>query len=276
MNKIIVFSDLDGTLLDARTYSFEAALPSITHLREHNIPLVLCSSKTRSEIESYRLALGNQHPFVSENGGALFIPQGYFARNLSPSGFRVAHTAHYDIVTLGTPYGVLRAALQALREEGLPVKGFGDMSAQEVAALTNLSVQEARMAKERDFDEPFVFEGDDAEIERIGAFIQSRGLAVTRGRFFHILGNNDKGMAVSILNDLYKKEFGEILTAAVGDNPNDLPMLQNVDMPFIVQKPDGSYDPLLDLPGITRADAIGPKGWNAAIEQLLSISRPSG
>lgn len=276
MQKIIIFTDLDGTLLDSHTYSFRDALPSIKLLRKNDIPLVICSSKTRSEIEYYRRNLKNQHPFISENGGGIFIPEGYFKTNSSYLKFRIVRGGKYDTVILGTPYKDLCTMIQELRKQGYPVKGFGDMTAEEVAALTNLSIHEAMMAKDRDFDEPFLFEGDDAEIQRLSKAIQSKGFTITRGRFFHILGNSDKGMAVSILSELYKEQFGEILTVAVGDSPNDLPMLKKADKPVIVQKPDGSYDPQLNLPGIIKADDIGPKGWNKAIVKLLSVFRPSG
>jgi mannosyl-3-phosphoglycerate phosphatase len=276
MRKIIIFTDLDGTLLDSHTYSFRDALPSIQLLREKDIPLVICSSKTRAEIEYYRRNLKNQHPFISENGGGIFIPKGYFKSNSSDLKFRIVRGRKYDTVILGSPYKDLSTMIQELRKQGYPVKGFGDMTAEEVAALTNLSIHEAMMAKERDFDEPFLFEGDDAEIQRLSKVIRSKGFTITRGRFFHILGNSDKGMTVSILSELYKKQFGEILTVAVGDSPNDLPMLKKVDKPVIVQKPDGSYDPQLNLPGIIKADDIGPRGWDKAIVKLLSAFRPSG
>jgi len=72
MAKIIVFTDLDGTLLHPKTYSFDAAMPALKLIKEKDIPLILCSSKTRAEIEVYRKKLDNQHPFVSENGGGIF------------------------------------------------------------------------------------------------------------------------------------------------------------------------------------------------------------
>ena len=53
MAKIIVFTDLDGTLLHPRTYSFEAAMPALKLIKEKDVPLILCSSKTRAEIEVY-------------------------------------------------------------------------------------------------------------------------------------------------------------------------------------------------------------------------------
>ena len=80
---LVVFSDLDGTLLDHDTYSFDAARPALERLRVDGVPLILCTSKTRAEIAPLRRALGNTHPFISENGGAVFIPAGYFPFALS-------------------------------------------------------------------------------------------------------------------------------------------------------------------------------------------------
>jgi mannosyl-3-phosphoglycerate phosphatase len=78
MNKVIIFTDLDGTLLDYDTYSFEKALPALQLLRERDIPLIISSSKTAKEVVFYREQLENDHPFISENGGGIFIPKDYF------------------------------------------------------------------------------------------------------------------------------------------------------------------------------------------------------
>ncbi len=56
--KLVIFTDLDGTLLDRDTYSFEPALPALRLIRQKDIPLVLSSSKTRAEIEFYRERIG--------------------------------------------------------------------------------------------------------------------------------------------------------------------------------------------------------------------------
>jgi mannosyl-3-phosphoglycerate phosphatase len=84
MKKPIIFTDLDGTLLDYSTYSFEKALPALQLLKEKDIPLIICSSKTKKEIEYYRKKLDNHHSFISENGGGIFIPKGYFGFTPSP------------------------------------------------------------------------------------------------------------------------------------------------------------------------------------------------
>jgi mannosyl-3-phosphoglycerate phosphatase len=270
MTKIVVFTDLDGTLLDHSTYSFEPALPAIQILRNQNIPLIICSSKTRKEIEYYRAKFGNDHPFVSENGGGIFIPKNYFSFEIRFDNLAVREEQDYHVITLGARYSDLRRAIESLRREGFQVKGFGDMSIRELAETANISIDEAVMAKERDFDEPFVLEGNSLQTQRLFKAIESRGFHVTRGRFYHILGNSDKGKAVSILIDLFKQQFDEIVTVAIGDSQNDIPMLREVDIPIIVQQPDGNYAIEIESPKLVRAEGIGPMGWNKAVIALVS------
>ena len=78
MTTIIIITDLDGTLLHPVSYSFEEAVVALEEVYKANIPVVLCSSKTKAEIEVYRRQMNNRDPFISENGGGIFIPEGYF------------------------------------------------------------------------------------------------------------------------------------------------------------------------------------------------------
>jgi len=269
MKKPVIFSDLDGTLLDYSNYSFEAALPALQLVKEKDIPLIICSSKTRREIEHYRKKLENSHPFISGNGGGIFIPEGYFKFNIADLGFKTEILQEYSVIRLGAQYRDLRKAIKTLQSEGFKVKGFGDMTKEEIAEITGLSIDEAIMAKERDFDEPFLFEGDEEETQKLFDAIKGKGFNYTQGKFFHIMGNSDKGRAVSILIELYKEQFGEIVTIAVGDNPNDIPMLERVDYPIIVKQPDGNYDQQIAIPNLIKADGVGPEGWNKAVLSFM-------
>lgn len=269
MRKNIVFTDLDGTLLDHYTYSFEKAIPALELLREKNIPLVLCSSKTRKEIEYYRKELANNHPFISENGGGIFIPKNYFKCKIHSPEFIVNDENDYYTIKFGAQYSDLRKTVEGLRKEGFKIKGFGDMTLKEIMEIANLSADEAEMAKERDFDEPFIFEGDATETQRLLHAIKAKGFNYALGRFFHIIGNTDKGKAVELLKGLYKKEFNEITTVALGDSSNDMPMFAAVDYPIVVQKPGGGYELKIEMPGLIKASGIGPEGWNNAIIKLI-------
>ena len=270
MPKMVVFTDLDGSLLDPLTYSFDAASEALHALQASDIPLVLASSKTRAEIEPIRFRLNHLHPFTVENGGGLYIPKGLFDFPVEETVLR----GPYQVIEIGTSYVRLRAALKEIEQRvGCPLRGFGDMSAEEVAERTGLSQQDALLAKQREYDEPFVIEGPDTVVEEVMREAGARELRCTRGgRFYHLIGGSDKGRACRLLIDCYRRQNGQrghLVTVAIGDSLNDLPMLAAVDRPILVQKPDGSYDLEVQLSNLTRAQGIGPAGWNQAVLDLL-------
>lgn len=270
MKKTILFADLDGTLLDEATYSYAAALPALSLIADGGTPLVLCSSKTRAELEAYRTRLANVHPFIAENGGGIFIPRGYFSFPVE------AEEAHeYQLIRLGTPYAEIRKQFVRLREQmHAKVRGFADMTDAEVAALTGLAEKEAILARQRDFDEPFIFDGEPDE-----AFlnaIEAADLRWTQGRIFHIMGGHDKGRAVNILMSLYNRQFGETRSIALGDRLNDLAMLKEVDQPVLVRHADGSFDSRIDMAGLLKTRLPGPAGWSEFVLELLADETEAG
>jgi mannosyl-3-phosphoglycerate phosphatase family protein len=262
---MIVFSDLDGTLLDHETYSFEAALPALQALKSQGIPLVLCSSKTRAEMLGIWLSLGLNAPFIAENGGGVFVPKEHFLA--AEPGWKPAGPG-WRMMALGKPIAEVRAAFAGFKER-FSAKGFGDLSDQAVAVLTGLSEAEAARAREREFNEPVWLPEPDQQTEAFMQAAREVGLEVTRGgRFFHLLAGGDKGKAVQKVAGLYRIYDDKLLTMALGDAPNDLPMLAQADRPVLVARPDGVHAGL-DLTGLIREPGIGPIGWNRAVLNAL-------
>jgi len=274
MPNLIVFTDLDGSLLDGTTYSYEAATPALAALREQGIPLILVSSKTRAEMELLRQHLNHRDPFIVENGGAVYIPHGLFEFPFE----RMRTRSPYQVIELGLPYHMLRDVLKQIEDVvETPLQGFGDLSVEAIMQVTGLSHAEAILAKQREYDEPYLLQGPQALIEEVCRQIVTRGLRWTRGgRLFHLMGDNDKGEAASVLLRCYYRQQrirGQvelIETVGIGDSINDAPLLAMVDYPILVQKPDGSYDPDIHLSGMIRAPGIGPVGWNEAVLELLA------
>jgi mannosyl-3-phosphoglycerate phosphatase len=260
----IIFSDLDGTLLDARTYSYEAARPALEALKQRQTPLVLCTSKTRAEVELWRDRLGNQDPFIVENGGAIYIPQGYFPFALHKARERDG----YSVIELGARYNELVETLQAAsREAGCRVLGFHDMSVAEISLRSLLPVHQAVLAKQREYDEPF--EILDSGSYRLLEAIERRGKHWTRGdRFYHIMGNNDKAEAVRRLGALYRKAFGDVVTVGVGDGWNDVKFLNAADIAIVVRS---RFDAVVKkaVPHGLVTQFPGPHGWNEAVLQMI-------
>jgi mannosyl-3-phosphoglycerate phosphatase len=266
--KVVIFTDLDGALLDRETYSFEPARPALGFIKERKIPLIFVSSKTRAEIEGYRKKLKNTDPFVSENGGAVFIPRATFSFAFSYG----RELEEYFVLELGTFYPQILRALEFIKKEtGIRIRAFHELSIKELASLSGLSREEAGLAKKREYDEPFLIEGGAKEIETVQSKIKERGLhSVWGGRFHHILGKNDKGKAVEMLKGFYVRQLEKIVTVGIGDSLNDLPMLNVVDHPiFLKGKEELSPGILSQIKNLTLAEGTGPQAWNEAILQIL-------
>lgn len=240
---LVVFSDLDGTLLDHDTYSWEAARPALGALEQINALLVLASSKTAPEIEALQLQMGlTGAPAIVENGAGL--------------------------IGMGAPlvptYAELRKALKDVPQCAL-FEGFGDMTAAEVATATGLADGAAAMAQARAFSEPGVWHGTAAQEDAFIAALARNGIAARRGGRFLTLSFG-KTKADRIEQILTK--FGPAPTLALGDAPNDVELLEAADQGVIVFNPHSTPLPLLkgEAEGhIIRTKLAGPMGWNQAV-----------
>jgi mannosyl-3-phosphoglycerate phosphatase len=273
---LLIFTDLDGTLLDHSSYSFQSALPALKTLRARNIPLIFCTSKTRTETEKIRKLTENTHPFIVENGGAVYIPNDYFTfDSQGTEEFPLKHTenAEYRIIEQGTPYARLREVLSKIQAQyPKKLKGFGDLSIEAIAKLCEFSLEDAHLAKQREYDEPFLLE-DESLTDKIQEIARQSGLQITQGgRFHHLMGANDKGQAVLRLIAIYRQKFAPIQSVALGDSLNDLSMLTAVDIPILLPKPDGRHDPTVIFDGLFFAKDPGPSGWSDAVFTLLRNS----
>lgn len=262
---VVVFTDLDGTLLDHETYAFEPALPALERLRRMRIPLVFCTSKTRAETEFWRSRTGNAAPFVVENGGAVFIPRGYFPSKAAGAVLR----GEYEVLEFGTPYPRLVAALEeASMRSGCRIRPFHRMSAEEIAERARLPLEQAVLAAQREYDEPFEVLDRDRERELLKE-IERQGFRWTRGgRFHHITGDNDKAAAVGALVSLCRRLAPDVRTIALGDGLNDAEMLAAADQPVVM--PSAHSAQLLEMvPGARLAPGPGPAGWARVLLEMI-------
>ena len=266
---LLVLSDLDGTLLDHTTYAFDAARAALERLRDARVPLVLCTSKTRAEVEPICAALPNAHPFIVENGGGVCVPVRYFPFEIEGAERR----GDYDVIPCGDPYAELtRALASASQASGVDVRGFADMTDDEVAVQTGLAPAVAQLARQREFDEPFVVMEPARTPELLAAIEREGKRWTTGGRFHHIIGANDKAAAVRLLVSLYRRQLGDVRTVGLGDAPNDAAFLNVVDVPILIASPRVEQLRALVHGGqVTTRE--GPAGWNAAVLALLDERR---
>jgi len=263
---LLIFTDLDGTLLDHHTYSCQGAAETLRQLRERAIPLILTSSKTKAELHQLQEQLGLHEPFISENGGGIFFPSGHALHDAD----LCRPLNGYRGVIFGKPYAYIRTVFAQLRQT-YNIRGFGDMSLEEIMDMTGLDREASILAAQRDFSEPFIFLAD-AEPQKMAENVAASDLAVTcGGRFYHLMGaGQDKGRAVAATTRLFQAVTRDkILTVGLGDAQNDLSMLRVVDIPVLIPGPDRSFAEI-QLPGLRKASFPGSRGWGEAVADILA------
>jgi mannosyl-3-phosphoglycerate phosphatase len=145
-----IVTDLDGTLLDHHDYSWDGARAALAEIDRRRIPLILTTSKTRAELLPLRKKLRNTWPFIPENGGAVFFPRDTWPYTVPDT----VASESYQILMIGRPYQFIRTVFAKLQLD-YPIRGFADMEVGEISALTGLDHEEAVLARQREFSEPF-------------------------------------------------------------------------------------------------------------------------
>lgn len=252
----VIFTDLDGSLLDSN-YKFKDALPVLSKLKKNNMPVIFCSGKSFVEENVFRKKMKIEHPFIAEDGSAIYIPKDYFKVKKGKL------IGQYRIISLGVGYDKIKREIKRLRKNYY-IKSYCNMSAKEVGKEMNLDLQSARRAKNRQFSETIIKADKKALRE-----LKKKFNVVIGGKAIHVYGKKtSKGKTVKILTKIYKQEHGKVFTIGIGNSYNDVPMLRAVDKPVLVKNPNGKWADI-KIKGIYRAKGVGPKGWTEAVRKFV-------
>jgi mannosyl-3-phosphoglycerate phosphatase len=268
--QIVVFADLDGTLPGLRAHPCLPDCEALKLLAEHGVPIVLCSSRTRVELELVQQEFEFRHPFISESGAAVYIPRGYFSSS-DPVEF-----GGYDVLAFGGPHQQVVEALRRTAEAlGIEVRHFNGMSVQEVADECGLSLADARLTQLREYGEPFrILASDPAVHRRLISALRRAGLrCVSGGAFHHVLSGADVRFSVRALTSLYRQRFGKVLTIGVSSGRIEPSLLSAVDIPIVALHPQVDAAHVLRKLLLARVtDRAGSSGWD---EAMLSVTDPA-
>ncbi|MBB3045818.1 mannosyl-3-phosphoglycerate phosphatase [Litorivivens lipolytica] len=248
---MLVVSDLDGTLLDHHTYSFEPAKQALTELAHRNIPVVLNTSKTRTELVQILSDLQLTTPYIVENGSAIYSADGQ----------------QCDV--LGKPREVLLKALDQAREQGFSFQSYRDFGLAGVIEHTGLDQAAAEASLAREFTEPLIWKGSAKQRSSFVHWIQAQGLqCLEGGRFLHVMGRCDKGVAMQrLIKTYYPENEGPVV--ALGDSDNDTAMLARANIAVCIRPASGERLAPATRGTIIHTEAFGPEGWAEALNDIL-------
>lgn len=268
--KLIVFSDLDGTLLDHSTYQSDAAEATLQQLRNIKVPIILNTSKTFAEVKEIHNSLKLNTPFIIENGAAIYIPKGTFKQQ--PADTKTVDDFWVKSFCVERQHWLNLLSSKAT-QYAQHYRGFSKLTDSSLSQLTGLTLEEASRAKQRQYGEPIQWLSDDVTKTQFIQHLTKLGATVVRGgRFIHVGGYSDKGHALSWLTKIYQDNLGSgsILTVALGDGENDNSMLEAANIAVQIRSPVHDYPTLNRQDRTIQTLQYGPEGWAKAMQQILS------
>lgn len=266
----LVFTDLDGSLLDHHSYRFDAAMPVLQALEQALVPLIPVSSKTLAELELLRPDLNNHHPFIIENGAAVCIPTGYFARQPPDTRGQDGYWIREFVAPRQHWQSLIAQAKPGYEGEFLT---FAEAGIDGIMAMTGLNVHAAARAARRQYGEPVCWQGNGNKRQAFIADLQRLGATVLQGgRFLHVSGDCDKGRALAWLADIYRLAWLErdIVTLAIGDSDNDLAMLERADKALLIRSPVHAPPAINRRDGLHISRRTGPEGWAEGVTAIIN------
>ncbi|MGA1367180.1 MAG: HAD-IIB family hydrolase [Blastocatellia bacterium] len=265
--QMVLFTDLDGSLLDRKTYRWEPAGAMVERIVEEGIPLVFCSSKTLVEQRHYQAALGIEAPLIIENGSAIVLPRRIFP--VAPAGAK--EEAADWLIEFGATLEEIRDRLDSIRHtKGISFAGLSTLTEEEVGYWTGLRGVDAQRAQQRRYSETIVSPLSEEDLAQLRDGLTPFGLSIVQGTRFSTVTSRQthKGRAVHFVSELYRGIFGSLFTVAGGDGRNDLPMLRAVDHGILLRGPGTDWCDE-EVAGLHLVEGEGPAAWCRAVAPLL-------
>ena len=270
LHPTLIFSDLDGTLIDHFNYTFAPAKDFLNDLKAKHIAVIPNTSKTFAEVIKHRSAMALDGPLIVENGAGVFIPINWLPHRpddcIEENGFWKKSLAKSRTHWL-TQIHALRAQFPKSFE------GFSEMNAARLCEVTGLSADDASLALQRNYSEPLLWHDTAAQKQLFIEAAQAIGARpLLGGRFLHICGQSNKGAAMQWLADEVQRQYPDlaIRTIALGDGGNDIDMLEQANIAVRIASPAHDLPQLKRTQGVYSSNAYGPEGWVEALQHILT------
>lgn len=248
--RCVVFTAVDGTLLDSETFEPGPNRAIVQRLHAAGVPVVPVTVMTLDEIEPIAADLGIRQAMVIEAGGAI-------ARWVDGA---------WQVEACGPPADTLIDVVREIEDRsGADLSVYSVLPHAEAARLSGRSGDMLLRSTRRRFSEPFVIErGEMADVVNAASAI---GFTVRRSpRFFYLCRECDEGEAFTRLREELRCE----VSIGIGGSPLDAEFLSRADIPIIIPRRDGEPDPELvaRVPNARIAPKPAPHGWAAAVQDV--------
>ena len=222
--KILIFTDLDGSLLHRDTFKFDEVKGYLIELISKGVLIIPTTSKTEKEILEFNKELGLKLPYISENGAAI-------------NGLDLLNTNFPKKLILSREKDNLLKIFKNMVPINLQnkCKWLSKMDKKNQRLIFGLKDKKLNMALDRKYTIPFLFNGSKREKNELSKIIKYENLYLQEGgRVINLTDKVSKAKALQVFVRIFKKNNRDLKIIAVGDNYNDLEMLKKSDFPCFV------------------------------------------
>ena len=256
--QIIIFTDLDGTLLNKDTFKFDEIQSYFRKLLLEGIKIIPNTSKTEAELSDFNKQYNLNLSFIAENGSSIH------GLNLINSNFpnKIILSREKEellkIFNLKIP--------EKIRDKCLLISKL-DKKRQEI--IFGQKDAKLKDVLNRKYTLPFLFSGEKKEKNRLLKILSSNSLTLQEGgRVSNLCDNVNKVKSMNKVIRILKKTKDKIKTIAVGDNYNDLDMLKNCDVRCLVFNDQFKLDQI-NIDNLIISNKPSPEGWADVIKMAL-------
>ena len=256
---LVIFTDLDGSLLHRDTFKFDSIKDYIKSLVNSGITIIPNSSKTEVEIEKFNEELGIELPFISENGSLI-------------QGLNLINRNFPNKIILSRQKEELIKIFDNKVPEKIRNKCFriSKMDKKKQEKIFGQKGDQLKDALDRNYTSPFVFNGEKTEKNELLKVLNSNSLTLQEGgRVTNLCDNVNKIKSMNRVIKIIKKTEEKIKTIAVGDNYNDLDMIKNSDVPCLVFNDQFKLDQI-NIDNLIFSNKPSPEGWADVIKKALA------
>ena len=256
--KVVIFTDLDGSLLHRDTFKFDTIKDYISNLVDQGIIIIPNSSKTEKEIEKFNEELGVKLPYISENGSSI---QGLNLINNNFPNKIILSREKEELLKI-----FMDKIPEQLRDKCVQIS---KMNKKEQEKIFGQKDDNLKNALNRKYTLPFLFIGNKNEKNRLLKILNSSSLTLQEGgRVLNLCDNINKVKSMNRVIKILKKTEDKIKSIAVGDNYNDLDMLKNCDIPCLVFNDKFKMDQI-NIDNLIFSNMPSPEGWADVIKKAL-------
>ena len=256
--KVLIFTDLDGSLLHRDTFEFGEIKDYLKQIISKGIFVIPNSSKTDKEILEFSYDLGLSLPYICENGAAI---HGLDLLNKDLPKELILSREKEDVINVFKNIVPIKIQKKC--------KWLSEMDKKNQSLIFGLKDKKLKMALDRKYTIPFIFSGTKKEKNQLSKIIKKDGLCLQEGgRLINLTDRVNKAKALQVFVRFYKKYYKNVKTVAVGDNYNDLDMLKTSDFPCLVFNDKFTLDEI-PINNLITTNKPSPEGWADVIKMAL-------